>query len=305
MAPVRQPPPARRTGAVVARLVLAVILGLALGLAIDIVRMGGSAAWVARHGLGGVAALGAGELVAVDVGRSIRIDCRGAGSPTVVLEAGMGDGIGGWAPVHDDLARLTRTCAYDRAGRGGSDPRDRHTVRDAAADLRTALAAADAPPPYVAVGHSLGEVYVRVFAAEDPGSIAGLVLVDGFSADLEVDHIHPLLGDLRPEYEARLQGLRDLVAGVEHLDWPTSEAQLRAADIRGLPVEVLRAPRAEPRLDAATNEAIARAWETAYGTLSPGLVRYELAWGAGHIVQADRPDLVVESVRRLVDGARR
>ena len=72
----------------------------------------------------------------------------------------------------------------------------------------------------------------------------------------------------------------------------------------GLPIEVLRAPRAEPRLDEATNAAIAAAWETAYESLSPGIVRYEIAWGAGHIVQVDRPDLVIAAVRRLVDAAR-
>jgi hypothetical protein len=133
--------------------------------------------------------------------------------------------------------------------------------------------------------------------------VTGLVLVDGFSVDLEADRIHPLLGDLRPEYETRLQSLRDLVAGVEDLDWPASEGQLRDTDLRGLPIVVLQAPRAEPRLDERTNAEIAAAWEAAYGSLSPGLVRFEIAWGAGHVVQADRPDLVIEAARRLVEAA--
>lgn len=307
MGQLRQPPAARSPLGVAARVGIAIALGVALAIVIDMARVGSPAAWLARHGLAGlpgITAIAGGEAIAVD-GRSILLDCRGRGSPTVILEAGMGDGIAGWAPVHDGLAGLTRTCAYDRAGRGRSDPRGRHTVADAAAELRTVLDAAGEAPPYIAVGHSLGEVYVRVFAAADPSSIAGLVLVDGFSADLEADRIHPLLGDLRSEYAGRLQGLRDLVARVEDLDWPASEAQLREADITGLPVEVLRAPRVEPRLAEATNRAISAAWEDAYRSLSPGLVRYELAWGAGHIVQADRPDLVIAAVGRLVDAARR
>ena len=76
------------------------------------------------------------------------------------------------------------------------------------------------------------------------------------------------------------------------------------ADIDGLPVVVLRAPRVEPRLDEATNAAIADAWESAYASLSPGQVRYEIAWGAGHVVQADRPDLVIAAAARLVSEAR-
>jgi pimeloyl-ACP methyl ester carboxylesterase len=247
--------------------------------------------------------LGGGERVDIG-GRSLYLDCRGSGSPTIVLEAGMGDGVAGWNPVLDGLAAATRTCAYDRAGRGSSDPRGRHTVADAADDLHALLAAAGESPPFVVIGHSLGEAYARVFADRFRDDVAGLVLVDGFGVDLETDAIHPLLGDLRTEYEQRAQGLRDMVAGVEDLDWPTSEQQLRDADLAGLPVVVLRAPRGEPRLDAPTNDAIAAAWEAAYGALSPGHVRYEIAWGAGHVIQADRPDLVIAAGRELVDAAR-
>ena len=54
----------------------------------------------------------------VDIGgRRLQLDCRGAGSPTVVLESGL-DHLGSlaWATVHDSIARTTRVCAYSRAG---------------------------------------------------------------------------------------------------------------------------------------------------------------------------------------------
>jgi pimeloyl-ACP methyl ester carboxylesterase len=156
----------------------------------------------------------------------------------------------------------------------------------------------------VVVGHSLGGAHARIFASTYREETAGVVLVDTFDPDLQADSIEPLLGRLRDGYVAELDGLRDLVARVEDLDWPTSETQLRAASIAGLPVEVLRAPRHEPRLDAGTNEAIAAAWQAAFESLSPGLVHYAIAPGAGHIVQVDRPDLVVDAVRRLVAEAR-
>jgi pimeloyl-ACP methyl ester carboxylesterase len=292
MAVLRQP----------ARLLLVVVVGLLVALVIDIVRVGGPTVWLARHRA--VLPI-AGQGHAVDVGgRSIYLDCRGTGAPTIVLEAGMGDGVAGWAPVHDGMAAITRTCAYDRPGRGSSDPRGRHTVADAADDLRGLLRIAGESPPFIVVGHSLGEVYARVFASRHGADVAGLVLVDGFSVDLEADRIHPLLGELRPEYEAQAQGFRDLIAAVEELDWPASEIQLRAADVSAFPIVVLRAARADPRLDESTNVAIADAWQEAYESLAPGRVRYEIAWGAGHIIQADRPDAVINAARELVEAAR-
>jgi hypothetical protein len=73
--------------------------------------------------------------------------------------------------------------------------------------------------------------------------------------------------------------------------------------VAGLPVEVLVAPRYEPRLDEATNAAIADAWLAAFESLSPGRVTHTVAWGAGHDVHFDRPDLVIASVRRIVARA--
>ena len=98
-------------------------------------------------------------------------------------------------------------------------------------ELRTLREKAGERPPYVLVGHSSGGWLVRVFASTYRSDVAGLVLVDGFSVDLETAWIHPLLGDLRGEYEARLQQLRDTVAA-EH---PTrlAMASLVALTLRG------------------------------------------------------------------------
>ena len=87
------------------------------------------------------------------------------------------------------------------------------------------------------------------------------------------------------------------------LDWPASEEQLRASAIEGIPLEVLVAARYEPRLDAATNEAIAAAWREGMESLSPGQTRYTIVY-AGHNIQIDRPDAVIDAVRRLVETAR-
>jgi pimeloyl-ACP methyl ester carboxylesterase len=283
--------------------VLAGVAGIALALVIDLVRAGSPAAWLARHHLSPPYDA-RGERF--DIGRrELYLDCRGEGSPTVVLEAGSGSDSSTWSAVFDALANTTRTCAYDRAGRGRSDPVERHTLGHAGAELRALLSTAGEMPPLIVVGHSLGGAFGRVFAAENREDIAGLVLVDTFDPDLQEDWIHPLLGPLRPEYDTNLDALRDTVSLVDSLDWPASEAQLREASLAGLPIEVLTAPRYEPRLSEAQNADIATAWVSAYESMSPGLVRHTIAWGAGHLVHIDRPDVVIEAVRRLVDQAGR
>jgi len=281
---------------------MAVLIGLTLGVAIDVTRDGGPRLWLARHGLPPLY-LAAGRLV--DIGpRSFYLDCRGSGSPTIVLEAGMGGGAGSWSPVLDALAGLSRVCAYDRANLGSSDRRGAHTLADAADDLAALLDKAREMAPYLVVGHSLGADYARTFAARQRDRVVGLVLLDPFAPDLQSRWIDPLLGHLRTEYEAQTDSLRALVSRVESLDWPASEAGLRAAELSGLPIEVLVARRYEPRLDPATNASIARAWRSAYESLSPGMVVYGFAEGSGHVIPVDRPDLVVEVIRALVERVR-
>lgn len=110
----------------------------------------------------------------------LHIHCTGSGSPTVVLEAGLGEtsySMAGW--IAPTVAQVTRVCVYDRAGYGWSEaaagPRDGMAVT---ADLHTLLAQAQEKGPYVVAGHSTGGAYVRVFAALYPEDVAGMVLLD-------------------------------------------------------------------------------------------------------------------------------
>ena len=121
-----------------------------------------------------------GRVVAVEGVRHMQIDCRGAGSPTVVLESGL-DILGSlsWMSVHDSMARTTRVCAYSRAGIMWSEPTGaRFDSHRAARDLRTALAAAGESSPFLMVAHSIGAAYAMRFTAAYPSEVAGLVLVD-------------------------------------------------------------------------------------------------------------------------------
>jgi pimeloyl-ACP methyl ester carboxylesterase len=136
-----------------------------------------------------------GRLVDVGGGRRIQIDCRGSGSPTVVLESGLDNyGSLSWAAVHDSMAATTRVCAYSRAGIMWSDPSDApFGLTSEARDLHNALSGAHEPGPYVRVGHSIGGPYVMGFTHAYPSDVAGLVFVDASHPD-QFTRFHTITG---------------------------------------------------------------------------------------------------------------
>jgi pimeloyl-ACP methyl ester carboxylesterase len=119
----------------------------------------------------------------VDVGgRKLHLLCSGAGSPTVVLEAGASAFSIDWTLVQVEVARTNRVCSYDRAGSAWSDPAAA-TGASVSRDLHALLIAAGEKAPFVLVGASLGGLHVRGYQADYPDDVAGLVLVDPVSED--------------------------------------------------------------------------------------------------------------------------
>jgi pimeloyl-ACP methyl ester carboxylesterase len=119
-----------------------------------------------------------GQLIDVG-GHRLHLSCTGSGTPTVVLEPGGGEMSSNLGWITPAVARNTRVCVYDRAGRGWSEPAD--TPQDGAqiaTDLHTLLQRGHVLGPYVLAGHSFGGLYVLTFAARYPGEVAGMVLVD-------------------------------------------------------------------------------------------------------------------------------
>ena len=119
-----------------------------------------------------------GHMVDVD-GFKMHLLCAGSGTPTVVLESGLGTTSPTWARVQGEVAAHTRVCSYDRAGIGWSEPSAR--PRDAlhiAEELHALLAKANITGPYVLVGHSSGGLYVRTFQRLYLVEVEGMVLLD-------------------------------------------------------------------------------------------------------------------------------
>jgi pimeloyl-ACP methyl ester carboxylesterase len=120
-----------------------------------------------------------GQLVDVG-GHRLHLVCVGSGTPTVILESGLGEAAAYWGWISNAVAHETTVCAYDRAGRGWSDATAASQDGVAVAtDLHILLDRAHVNGPFVLVGHSSGAEYVRIFAGRYPEHVAGMVLLDG------------------------------------------------------------------------------------------------------------------------------
>lgn len=97
----------------------------------------------------------------------------------VVFENGSRETMDSWQQVIDSVKNDLTTYAYNRPGYGESaEPttsRDGHTIVQ---ELRQNLQARGFKPPYVLVGHSMGGLYMQLFARLYPQEVRGLVLVD-------------------------------------------------------------------------------------------------------------------------------
>lgn len=125
----------------------------------------------------------------VDIGgRSLRVICRGPASaqPLILLDAGMYGEAAIWDAVQGSLAGAgVRSCAWDRAGLGYSDPGPE--PRDAEAmvsDLEAMLRVKGEPGPYVLVAHSLAGIPAHLFAVRNRAKLVGLVLVDATTPEI-------------------------------------------------------------------------------------------------------------------------
>jgi pimeloyl-ACP methyl ester carboxylesterase len=276
-------------------------------------------------------------LVSVD-GRKMHIDCTGQGSPTVILDSGLGDTYLSWQKVQPEIARFVHVCSYDRAGLGYSDPSPQpRTSRVIAQELHELLQAAHIAPPYILVGHSMGGYDVRVYAGLYRGEVAGMVLVDASHPDQE----NRLPSELKSmegtwnreatflEYATpfgipRLLGLCDdnVAVRAAECNWHTerekiaemktfSQSAAEAGSVTSLgdiPLVVLShdpdKPSAEFPADLATSTN--QAWEKMQEELGHLSTRgtQSIAKNSSHYIPFDRPELVINAVRSVVEQAR-
>jgi pimeloyl-ACP methyl ester carboxylesterase len=269
-------------------------------------------------------------LVDIGGGRQIYMECSGTGSPTVVLESGGRDAADVWsmssagegAPtVFPEVANFTRVCAYDRPGTlvGGESPSRSDSVaqpvsaQDAAEDLNALLSAAEEPGPYVLVGHSFGGPIIRLYASAHPADVAGLVLVDALSEDLP--------NGLTPTQQALFEEINTPPPGTdaEVLDHQATFQQLResppvpqvptivlTADRPQLTAEVLASGQFPAGVDQEFADALWAAQLAAQDELAkkfPG-AEHITNTNSTHYIHNEQPQLVVDSIRQVVDADR-
>jgi pimeloyl-ACP methyl ester carboxylesterase len=275
-------------------------------------------------------------VIAVGGGRHLYLECHGTGSPTVILEAGYGNSGGIWSeqprlgqtPVASGVASFTHVCVYDRPGTGLapndserstlSDPvAQPRTAPDVVADLHTLLHSAGVPGPYVLAGHSMGGLFVRLYASTYPEDVAGLALVDarpdGLFARLQTqltsEQWRALMWILLTPPDREGVDRYDLEDyDVSSLDSVMSGAA-STIPLGNMPVAVVA--HGEPwGVPASTSgfapEAMDSAWylaEKALTALVPHS-RFFVAEYSGHFVQLDQPEVVTEAIRQVVEGVR-
>ncbi|HEX5326211.1 MAG TPA: alpha/beta hydrolase [Acetobacteraceae bacterium] len=298
------------------------------------------------------------QLVNMDHGRRMNIYCLGAGEPTVVLDAGMGDSTISWALVQKPIARDTRVCAYDRAGLGFSDASTRSsTALNIAEDLHKLLQAAGEKPPFVLVGHSAAGMYIRVFADRYPAEVAGLVSVEGshedqsergwalgepgqqakwdaYLADYDscVSEAHKGLSPGTPAFEkcvgapdprfspeinaaqmryAATERWQAAAASERHAIYYASADQTRMTrrSYGDMPIVVLTHapyPLAKGETQALRDQRTL-SWETMHNEVAAMSTRgfNAIVPGAGHYIQYDRPQVVIDAVENVVGVIRR
>ena len=271
----------------------------------------------------------------VDIGgKSLYLECRGTGGPAVVFEAGYRSPAAVWI---DDLlrpdspremvlpavAKQTRACAYERPGVAAlldnrlissrSDPVPMpRTAASVVADLHALLTLAEEPGPYVLVGHSLGGLIVRLYAATYPADVAGIVLVDAWSEQLET----LLAPDQWADYVALNSAIPPELAAypdLETIDFAAASATMRraaeATPLHQMPLAVVS--KGQPF--GITLEALGfdpAVLEVAWGAAQDGLAallpdaRHLIATRSSHYVQLEQPELVSGAILVVVEAVR-
>ena len=273
-----------------------------------------------------------GQLVDVG-GYRLHINCTGTGSPTVVIDAGLGDWSTGWGFVQPEVAKTTRVCTYDRAGWAWSEtgplPRD---AAQFAKELHTLLKNANIPGPYVMVGHSLGGLTVRVFVHDYSSEVAGVVLIDSMTPQ----QFTQSPTDVQPQLDTQSRPFNPLVAlsrvgfvrlfakplGIFPDAPPNADAyyalgvtpqntQALIDDSKGMPAAAVQASAVKSFGDLPLIVLTARLndipgwpdWQTELLQLSSNSQQL-IADNSGHNIEIDQPEAAVAAIMQMVEQLR-
>lgn len=224
----------------------------------------------------------------------------GHGTPAVVFENGLGGRLQWWAKVIPAVAQKTTVFAYNRAGTGtsteASTPRDGDAITE---ELRRNLRDKGIAPPYVLVGHSLGGLYMQLYARRYPQEVAGLVLVDS-------THPEQLEGagakDNWPTWLKLMFDVSLSSAASKELEAlaATGAAMLALPPLIGKPVVVLSAQQPMSETSELARDANAKRSDIVH--LHPGAKQ---VWvDSGHAIPLEKPDAVIAAIHEVLHSVR-
>jgi pimeloyl-ACP methyl ester carboxylesterase len=267
-----------------------------------------------------------------------------AGASTVVMDSGLGGTVLDWQLVQPELAKSMRVCTYDRAGMGWSDPGHQpRTSQQIVKELHTVLGNAGVTGPYVLVGHSFGGTNMQVYASQYPDEVAGMVLVDSALEDekavaLTQSHqpspllmkIYATIGLTRlpytlggetsgltsPELEdeqAAISSHRKHIFAVadetSSLEESFDENRTDPMSLGDKPLMVLTAGSVQLKGTGLSGEQVTLI-DKLHSESQAALTRRSenakqiIVEESGHYIQVEQPDLVIDTIRQVVEAAR-
>jgi pimeloyl-ACP methyl ester carboxylesterase len=213
-----------------------------------------------------------------------------------------------------ELARTTRTCAYDRAGTGFSLPAgSSRTAQDDVDDLHGLLDRADIKGPYVLVGHSFGGILAQLYASQHPDEVAGVVLVDSSSFDQKRRYLKAI-GPARPGEARIVTELRSFLThpgrspeGIDFNEVLSKGGSVRSIDPKPL-IVISAGQETSAQAPARWRRTFDRVWLSLQSDLArlSSNSRHVIAVYSPHFVMSPlgQPELVVRGVREVVQAVR-
>jgi pimeloyl-ACP methyl ester carboxylesterase len=260
-------------------------------------------------------------------------ESRTTNTPAIIMENGMGESLGHWDAIIDELAKVAPVFAYDRAGVGKSDKIfQMPTMKFVAENLKAILTTLKIPPPYILVGHSMGGLYIRGYAGFYPNEVAGLVFIDPADFTETKAQWKILLTTIgvpsakademiqeRLYSPAQVDSLRfgpwserEVLTGLRRTDF----AEVNALPLPNVPICFLVGGKFEVPRDrwskdydhprffkVKTNMNIERWEEVIYSSSKGGSLIY--LTNCGHYVHRDDPKAVVANIKLLVESLQR
>lgn len=216
------------------------------------------------------------------------------GPVRVILLHGEDGSAESWRPVLQRLSGSVGACAYDRSTMGlGGHGRGWFELLD---ELRRVHAALGVQPGYALVGHSVGGLYARLFAADRPLDVGGLVLVDPTHEDMPHEVVPGMPETERLRWIARRS--RPNADGIREADL---DRRARASRLPDIPVTVITATTYRDGEGWDARFLRQAAWRV-HASILRGIrsARHIPASGSGHEIHLEAPDMVAEEISRMV-----